>query len=89
MKLFFACTLLVADLRQTVDICQHGMEMNPIIGQCGERTDPTHYFLACIAALVMSTVLLPRWLSSAIVSSVLVAQVYIVAHNWAGGYSPL
>lgn len=53
-------TLLIADWHQTTKIVEECRELNPIIGECGERVSPDLYFLTTIAAHLAVGVLLPE-----------------------------
>lgn len=71
---------IAADWYQTRGITQRCGELNPLIGQCGDRVPVDIYFPVAIAANLAA-----GWISSKFQWLVLGAEGSIVWSNWAQG----
>jgi hypothetical protein len=71
--------LLVADWHQTQDIVANCQELNPVIGQCGERVPVNVYFPVVILGNLALGAILGKWWWATIMG----AEAATVWSNWA------
>lgn len=75
-------TTIVLDWHQTIGITRECDELNPVIGECGERTDPNLYFTVALLAHLAVGAMLPEPWRDVWFSSIAGAQASTVVRNW-------
>jgi hypothetical protein len=79
---------LAVDYAQTRAAMSDGRgEVNPIMGDGGERVSPELYFAACAAGSAVAARALPRPWRRLFQGAIVAAEAAVIASNWSAGYA--